>query len=53
MDDLHKEVNELQKKIDAYEQKEQQQQINQLKKALEELKKKVDSQQQKDQKQQQ
>jgi peptidoglycan hydrolase CwlO-like protein len=50
VDDLQKEVQELQKKINAYEQKEQQQQINQLKKALKELKKKVEAQEQRGQK---
>jgi thiaminase len=50
VDDLHKEVQELQKKINAYDQKEQQQQINQLKKALNELKKKVEAQEQRGQK---
>src|SRR5215217_1668161 len=47
---LQKQVEDLHKKINAQEQKEQQQQINQLKKALNELKKKVDSQQQRSQK---
>jgi thiaminase len=50
VDDLREEVQELQKKINAYEQKEQQQQINQLKKALNELKKKVEAQEQRGQK---
>jgi uncharacterized protein YlxW (UPF0749 family) len=45
VDDLRKEVQELQMKIDAYEPKEQQQ-INQLKKSLNKLKKKVDVQEQ-------
>ena len=40
------EVTELQKKINAQEQKEQDQQINQLKKALKELQKKVEAHQQ-------
>ena len=50
MDDLRKEVQDLQKEINAHEQKGQQQQINQLKKALKELKKKVEAQQQQDHK---
>jgi thiaminase len=50
VDDLREEVQELQKTINAYEQKEQQQQINQLKKALNELKKKVEAQEQRGQK---
>ncbi len=51
VNDLNKEVNglrkdvaELQKKINAHEQKEQEQQINQLKKTLKELQKKVEAQ---------
>jgi hypothetical protein len=36
--DLRKDVTELQKKINAHEQKEQEQQINQLKRALKDLK---------------
>jgi signal recognition particle GTPase len=39
--DLKEEVSDLQKKINAHEEKEQQQQINQLKKTLKDLKKRV------------
>ena len=41
---LRKDVTELQKKINAHEQKEQEQQINQLEKTLKELQKKVEAQ---------
>jgi predicted RNase H-like nuclease (RuvC/YqgF family) len=47
---LRKDVAELQKKINAHEQKEQEQQINQLKKTLKELQKKVEAQGQQGQK---
>src|SRR5829696_8938042 len=50
VNDLQNEVSELQKKINAHEQKEQDQQINQLKKALRELEKKVEAQGQEGQK---
>ena len=43
---LREDVTELQKKINAQEQKEQDQQINQLKKALKDLKEKVEAHQQ-------
>ena len=48
MNGLRTDVTELQKKINAQEQKEQEQQINQLKRALKDLKEKVEAHQQQD-----